>query len=152
MALTIGEAAKATGVAARTIRYYEQVGVLPPPRRTTSGYRQYGDETIRHLVFVRRARALGLPLHRLKPLIVALSGGAPGALRPRLLDLVRAHLSTVRRQIEELRLLQRQLEEVLRGRGDSPRERAGGCRCLDGVTARPPRPNVRVVRGADGRR
>jgi len=152
MALTIGAAAKATGVAAKTIRYYEQVGVLPPPRRTTSGYRQYGDEAIRHLVFVRRARALGLPLHRMKSLIAALTGGAPGALRPRLLDLVRAHLSTVRRQIGELQLLQRQLEEVLRRRVDPPRERAEGCRCLDGVTPRPTRRSARGLRGVDGRR
>jgi DNA-binding transcriptional MerR regulator len=151
MALTIGEVAKATGVAAKTIRYYEQVGVLPPPGRTSSGYRQYGDEAIRHLIFVRRARALGLPLHRLKSLIAALNGGAPGALRPRLLDLVRGHLSTVRQQIGELQLLQRQLEEVLRRRVDPPRERTGGCRCLDGVTPRPTRRSARVLRRVDGR-
>lgn len=152
MALTIGEVAKASGVPAKTIRYYEQVGVLPSPRRTVSGYRQYGDDAVRNLVFIRRARALGLPLHRLKSLMVALNGGAPGAVRPRLLDLVRSHLSTVRQQIGELQLLQRQLEEVLRRRVDPPRERAGGCRCLDDVTPRPTRQSVRVVRRADGRR
>jgi DNA-binding transcriptional MerR regulator len=152
MALSIGEVAKASGVAARTIRYYEQVGVLPSPSRTLSGYRQYNERSIQHLVFLRRARALGLPLHRLKPLIAVLNGGSPGALRPRLLDLVRGHLSTVRQQLGELHLLERQLEQALRRRVDPSQERTGGCRCLDGVTARPTRQSVRVLRGVDGRR
>jgi DNA-binding transcriptional MerR regulator len=152
MALTIGAVAKATGVAAKTIRYYEQVGVLPSPSRTTSGYRQYGEHTIQQLLFLRRARALGLPLDRLKPLIAVLNGGSPGALRPHLLDLVRGHLATVRQQLGELQLLERQLEQVLRRRVDPPRARAEACRCLDGVTPRPTLQGARALRRVDGRR
>lgn len=152
MALTIGDVAKASGVAARTIRYYEQVGVLPSPSRTVSGYRQYDAHSIEHLVFLRRARALGLPLHRIKPLIAVLNDGSPGALRPRLLAVVRGHLSTVRRQRAELRRLERQLEQVLRRRVDPPGGRAGRCRCLDGVTPRPTRQSAPVRQRGDGRR
>ena len=60
-ALTISQLARATGVAARTIRYYEQVGVLPSPRRTAAGYRQYDRLGVHRLRFIARARSLGLP-------------------------------------------------------------------------------------------
>jgi DNA-binding transcriptional MerR regulator len=68
MALRVGQVAKAAGMAAKTIRYYEQVGVLPPPSRTAAGYRQYGEQAVQQLMFIRRARALGLSLHHLKTL------------------------------------------------------------------------------------
>lgn len=131
-ALTIGQVAQTTGVPARTIRYYEQVGVLPRAGRSAGGYRQYGDEGIHRLRFVRRARALGLSLAHLKTLTAALDGGACGVVRPRLRGLVQTHLSAVQQQIAELQLLQSQLEDVLkRLRSPIRRGRAGACRCLD---------------------
>jgi DNA-binding transcriptional MerR regulator len=142
MALTVGQVAKAAGVAAKTIRYYEQVVVLPLPGRTAAGYRQYGEQAVQQLMFLRRARALGLSLHHLKTLTTALDGGSRAAMRPRLLEAVRAHLSAVQRQIGELGLLQRQLEHIVRRLQRPSRARfAGGCRCLDveEVPARAPR-------------
>src|SRR6266542_2270482 len=76
MALTIGQVAKSTGIAAKTVRFYEAAGVLPAPTRTASGYRQYTAEGVQQLLFVRRARMLGLSLRHLKALMVALDGGA----------------------------------------------------------------------------
>lgn len=132
MALMIGQVARMTGVAAKTIRYYEQVGVLRPPSRTAAGYRQYTEHGVQQLRFIRRARALGLSLHHLKALTAALSDGPRAAVRPRLLALVRAHRSTVQRQITELRLLQRQLERVGRRlQAPLPVRPMGGCRCLE---------------------
>jgi DNA-binding transcriptional MerR regulator len=131
-ALTIGEVAQATGVPAKTIRYYEEVGVLPPPSRSAAGYRQYTDGDVQRLVFIRRARALGLPLQHLKALTIALDGEPRAAMRPRLLALVRAQLSTVHQQIGDLLLLQRQLEQVLhRLLTRPPADHPGGCRCLE---------------------
>ena len=131
-ALTIGRLERATGVRAKTIRYYEQVGVLPVPGRSAAGYRQYTESEVQRLVFVRRARALGLSLGQLRTLTAALDRGPRGAVRPRLLGLVRAQLAAVERQRAELRLLQQQLEQVLR-RLQAPigRDRSGGCRCLE---------------------
>lgn len=130
--LTIGRLAQATGVPAKTIRYYEQVGVLPPADRTTGGYRQYTERGVHRLRFVRRARALGLPLTHLKTLITALDDERRGAVRPRLREIVSAQLSAVRQQVTELQLLQQQLEQVLqRLRAPARRNRAGGCRCLE---------------------
>ena len=99
MALKVGQVAKAAGMAAKTIRYYEQVGVLPPPSRTAAGYRQYGEQAVQQLMFIRRARALGLSLHHLKTLTAALDGGPRAAMRPRLREAFRAHLSAVQRQM-----------------------------------------------------
>jgi MerR family copper efflux transcriptional regulator len=132
MALTVGQVAKAAGMAAKTIRYYEQVGVLPPPTRTAAGYRQDAQQAVQQIMFIRRARALGLSLHHLKTLTAALDGGPRAGMRPRLREAVRAHLSAVQRQISELGLLQRQLEHVLRRLQRPSRVRAsGGCGCLD---------------------
>jgi MerR family transcriptional regulator, copper efflux regulator len=129
--LRIGQLARAGGVSAKTIRYYERVGVLPPAGRTAAGYRQYTERGVQRLRFVRRARALGLPLHHLKALTAALDAGPRGAVRPRLRALVQAQLSAVRRQSSDLRLLQHELRQVLRRlHTTSGRNRAGECRCL----------------------
>jgi DNA-binding transcriptional MerR regulator len=138
--LTIGQVAKTTGVAAKTIRFYEQVGILPLPNRTRSGYRQYDQTDIERLRFIRRARSLGLPLERLKTLASSLNGAAqPPTLRPQLLMLIRGQLSAVQHQIGELLVLQRQLQTVSRRIVARPRGRqAGACRCLEteGASAR----------------
>jgi len=52
--LTIGQLAHATGVPAKTIRYYEQIGVLPAPRRSAAGYRHYSRHAVHRLLFMRR--------------------------------------------------------------------------------------------------
>ena len=130
--LTIGQLARTSGVAERTIRYYEQVGVLPPAKRSQAGYRQYEQRAVERVRFVRRARALGLPLRHLETLRATLDGGPGRAVRPRLLGFVREQLSAVRRQIGELELLEKQLEQAVDRLLTSPGPRAdGGCRCLE---------------------
>jgi DNA-binding transcriptional MerR regulator len=130
---TIGQVSRATGVAARTIRYYEAVGVLPAPTRSGSGYREYDQAAVQRVRFVRRARSLGLPLCELKTIRAMLSGPPRPALRPRLIALVRAQLSAVKEQIADLEALQQELEQVLRGPLASARRvGAEGCQCLHG--------------------
>jgi MerR family copper efflux transcriptional regulator len=135
--VTIGHVAKVTGVAAKTIRYYEEIGVLPVPTRTASGYRQYDEPGVQRVRFIRRARTLGLPLRDLRMLTAMLNGRPRPALRPRLLALVREQLSAVRDQIAGLQFLQGELEQVLR-RPLAPahERRAKGCRCLEVESAR----------------
>jgi DNA-binding transcriptional MerR regulator len=136
--LTIGQVARAAGVTAKAIRYYEQIGVLPAPSRTASGYRQYEEAAVERLRFVSRARALGLPLRRLRILTGALNGRSSAPLRPRLLAVVQQHLGVVRHRIAELEMLQRQLEEVSHRMQASPPSRASGaCRCLETGTSSP---------------
>ena len=131
-ALRIGELAQATGVPARTIRYYEQVGVLPAPSRSAAGYRQYSAHGVHRVLFIWRARALGLPLRQLRALATALDDGPGETVRPQLRALVRAQLAAVAQQTTDLELLRRQLEQVLRRLMTSRSlKKAEGCGCLE---------------------
>ena len=131
-ALTIGQLAHGTGVPAKTIRYYEQVGVLPAPRRSATGYRQYTQRDVHRLLFIRRARVLGLSLSSIKAFSAELDGGQCLAMRPRLKHLVTEQLRMVRAQIAECQLLEQQLAQVLqRLLTIPPSDHADGCRCLE---------------------
>ena len=68
MAFTIGEMGKATQTKVETIRYYERIGLLPKPPRTTGNYRDYGAPELGRLSFIRRARHLGFSLDQVRAL------------------------------------------------------------------------------------
>lgn len=73
--LRIGQLAAASGFKARTLRYYEAVGLLRPATRTASGYRLYGPDAVERLNLVRRARVLGLPLADIRQILRATDAG-----------------------------------------------------------------------------
>lgn len=67
--MKILELSQKTGISAKAIRYYEQIGILPPPRRAENGYRQYGEQDIERLRLVAGARRLDLPLYEIREIL-----------------------------------------------------------------------------------
>jgi DNA-binding transcriptional MerR regulator len=67
--LTIGTLARKTGTKVQTIRYYEQIGLMPEPGRTAGGQRRYGDAELDRLSFIRHARQLGFSLDAIRELL-----------------------------------------------------------------------------------
>lgn len=67
--LTIGSLARKTGAKVQTIRYYEQIGLMPKPGRTEGGQRRYGDAELDRLAFIRHARQLGFSLEAVRELL-----------------------------------------------------------------------------------
>jgi len=140
-ALTIGQLAQTTGVPAKTIRYYEAVGVLQAPGRNPSGYRLYTERGVDRLLFVRRARALGLSLRQLQTLTAALDGRG-GAVRPQLMKLVRAQLTAVQHRQAELQLLEAELGRLLRRlRAPGRKDHSTSCTCLESARGAAPAPS-----------
>ncbi|MEC7743533.1 MAG: helix-turn-helix domain-containing protein [Pseudomonadota bacterium] len=129
--MRIGELAKATGTKAETIRYYEREGILPAADRTDSNYRDYSDEHLATLVFVRRARALGFMMAQVRELL-ALSDHEDKPCRD-VDQLVQRQLGEVARKIADLTSLQDELQHMLRS---CQADRIGECRIVESL-ARP---------------
>jgi MerR family transcriptional regulator, copper efflux regulator len=73
--MTVGQAAQAAGLTRKAVRLYEERGLLPPAPRTTAGYRLYDQDDIDTLTFIRRARALDLPLDDIGVILTLRRGG-----------------------------------------------------------------------------
>src|SRR4030066_2047575 len=100
--VTIGELAKELHLNPKTIRYYEEVGLLSKPRRSESGYRLYSGYEAERLRLVRRAKLLGLSLAEIKELVEYAIDGRCNALEHRLLSLVEAKLGEIDQKIQDL--------------------------------------------------
>ena len=127
----INEVARRSGFTPATLRYYEDIGLVPAVARTDSGYRQYGDEVIDRLAFIARAKQLGCSLEETADLLVAWDGGECGPIQDRLRVLVASKTQAAENQIAELTLLRLQLLKAgaaLAGhRPDGPCDETCGC-------------------------
>jgi Cu(I)-responsive transcriptional regulator len=98
--MNIGQAARASGVSAKMIRYYESSGLIPAARRTYSGYRDYGPHDVQTLRFVRRARDLGFSVERIRDLLALWSDRSKGNAEVRKVAL--AHIADMQSQATRL--------------------------------------------------
>lgn len=106
--LTIGALAKAAGVTTPTIRYYEEIGLLPAAGRTAAGQRVYDGSDVERLTFIRRCRDFGFSIEQVRAL-VGLSISTDKDCAP-VRDIAQGHLEQVRTKLEELKALEHSLE------------------------------------------
>lgn len=109
--LTIGKLSRATGVKVPTIRYYEQIGLLPPPERSTGNQRLYGRRAQERLAFIRHARELGFPLEAIRDLL-SLSD-RPDQSCAAADAIARRQLTAVEQRIARLTALKAELERMV---------------------------------------
>jgi MerR family copper efflux transcriptional regulator len=109
--MRIGQLARQSGIAPSAVRYYEHLGLLPPPERMASGYRSYGADTLDRLSFIRSAQAVGLTLAEVRQVLgVRDAGAVPCGVVTELIE--RRH-AEVRDRIAELQVLERELTLLL---------------------------------------
>jgi DNA-binding transcriptional MerR regulator len=107
MAITIGQAAKRSGLSPKAIRLYENKGLLEAVDRTASGYRNYTNEDVAALSFIRQAKSLDLRLDEIRDVIDLQRGGAQPCQT--VLTLLDRHIADVDRTIADLRALRTSL-------------------------------------------
>lgn len=105
--MKIGELGERCGVTAKTIRYYESIGLLDDPPRTPSGYREYGDDAVERLRFIRDAQATGLTLSEVASVLEL--KGAGERTCGHTMALIEAHVTAIDAQIEQLTAARREL-------------------------------------------
>ena len=99
----IAEVCERTGLSPRTVRYYEEIGLLPGVRRRAGGRRVFGPDELERLDFIHRLKSLGLCLAEIRELnAVYAIGGSTTAMLARLGDLLDLHVKDVDRRIEDL--------------------------------------------------
>jgi DNA-binding transcriptional MerR regulator len=116
----IAEFAAQVGVPTSTVRYYERVGLLDPPGRTPSGYRDYDDDAAARLLFISRARKMGLSCDQVSELLPVWAGTNCGAAHERVSQLVADKKADIAEQIAELRNFAAQLDLVSAALDASP--------------------------------
>lgn len=126
--MQIGQLAKRSGVPTKTIRYYEEIGLIPAPDRTANDYRDYPDEAVDRLTFVRDAQATGLTLTEIASILDLRSQGETTC--EHVIDLLERHLTALDRHITALRQTRRHLAALTdRARNLDPSECRDPNRC-----------------------
>ena len=110
--LKIKEVADASGFTTATLRYYEQIGLLPEASRTPAGYRVYDQRTLDRLAFIARAKQLGCSLEEIAGLTTAWDGGQCGPVQEQLRTLVAGKIAAARDQIVELTTFASELQHA----------------------------------------
>jgi MerR family transcriptional regulator, copper efflux regulator len=126
--LTVGRLARAAGVTAKTVRYYEALGLLPRAERAENGYRHYAGDSADRLAFIQRAKSLGLTLEEIRQLISTTDDARCDLLTPELQQLLARKLADCDRRIAELAAFR----TALAGAAERLNAEAGSCADSDG--------------------
>ena len=112
MAMNIGQAAAASGVSAKMIRHYEEIGLTRAPGRTTSNYRTYSENDVHVLRFIRHARTLGFGMADIKELVGLWQNRSRSSAAVK--RVAGKHLADLERKIAELQAMVRTLQHLTR--------------------------------------
>lgn len=108
--MKINELAERTGLASKTIRYYENIDLLPEAHRSSNGYRDYNERDVERMIFIRRCRELQIPLDELKVLVrLQMDGKAPCT---EIDQIIQNQLMKIRSRVQELIRLEESLNEL----------------------------------------
>ena len=137
--LRIADVARRSGFTQATLRYYEEIGLLPATERTAGGYRSYGDGTLTRLAFIARAKRLGCTLEEISGLTLAWDGGRCGPVQERLRTLVAKKQADAQARVAELFALSADLQHAAsaleRHRPEGPCDDRCGCTSDPATTA-----------------
>ena len=112
--MRIGDLAKRAGTTMRTIRYYEERGLIEPARRTKGGFRLFQEEEVRKLHLIRSLQVLDMPLAQVKAFFDERQRGRTGAeIAPALQGVLREHLQEMERRIAQYRAMQESARETI---------------------------------------
>ena len=128
--MKIGALAEQTGVHVETIRYYQNLGLMPTPARARGSVRRYGEDALARLHFIKRAQSLGFSLGEVK-LLLELSVGEHCA-ETRAFAKQKRHL--VERKIADLRAIQSALDKLIRACGTG--EKGCGCPIIESLSGK----------------
>ncbi len=129
--LSIGGLAEQTGTNVQTIRYYEQIGLMPQPSRTEGNQRRYRDEHVRRLAFIRNARDLGFTMETITTLLDL--AAKPERPCEDVITIAQENLETVRERLAKLRALERALKHLVTSCGGG---RMADCRIIEALCDR----------------
>jgi DNA-binding transcriptional MerR regulator len=108
----IGALAKEVGVSTPTIRYYEEIGLLPPASRTAGGQRAYDDGDLSRLTFIKQCRDFGFGIDQVRTLLELSISSNRDCIETR--DIAQQHLNEVRQKLAEFHALERRLESFVK--------------------------------------
>ncbi len=145
--MNVGEAARASGISAKMIRYYESIGVVARATRATNGYRRYTEADVHTLRFIRRARSLGFPIEVIRRLVALWRD--PHRSSADVKRLAQAHLVELQHKIAELQSMALALQHLVgHCRGDHRPE----CPIIDDLVGGGRSPGRRASHRAAARR
>lgn len=128
--MRIGEVAERSGVSTPTIRYYEEVGLLPKPERTTSGYRHYDDSAVARLSFIRAAQSIGFSLGEVREILALREQGEMPCRH--VVTLIEHHAAELAERIATLERMRRELVALAKAaHEDSPRSDTAFCHIIE---------------------
>lgn len=136
-ALRIGQLAARAEVTPDALRYYERLGLLPPPTRTPAGYRIYEQSALERIALIRKAQAVSLTLQEIRQVVEVAAGGQDPCQHVR--ALLARRVADVDRRLAELRSLRQTLTELLERNCTVTDPSACLCRIIESQPLPPPR-------------